>query len=48
MKSKIDNMQKNSKYKLCGDRDEIINHIISECSKVDKRNIRLGMTESER
>ena len=25
-------MQQNSKCRLCGDRDETINHIISECS----------------
>ena len=27
-------MQQNSKCKLCGDRDEMINHKISECSKL--------------
>ena len=27
-------MQQNSKCRLCSDRDEIINHIISECSKL--------------
>ena len=27
-------MQENSKFRLCGDRDETINHIISECSKL--------------
>ena len=27
-------MQQNSKCRLCGDRDETINHIISECSKL--------------
>ena len=26
-------MQQNSKCTLCGERDETINHIISECSK---------------
>ena len=26
--------QQNSKCKLCGDRDETINHIINECSKL--------------
>ena len=29
----IDKTQQNSKYRLCGDRYETINHIISECSK---------------
>ena len=33
MKAKIDKRQQNSKCMLCGDRDETINHIISECSK---------------
>ena len=35
-------MQQNSKCKLCGDRDETINHIISECSKSSQKeyNIR--------
>ena len=27
-------MKQNSKWRLCGDRDETINHIISECSKL--------------
>ena len=26
--------QQNSRCRLCGDRDETINHIISECSKL--------------
>ena len=29
----MDKTQQNSKCMLCGDRDETINHIISECSK---------------
>ena len=33
-KAKIDKTQQNIKCNLCGDRDEIINHIISECSKI--------------
>ena len=33
-KAKIDKMQQNSKCRLCGDRDESINHIISERSKL--------------
>ena len=34
-KSKIiDKTQQNSQCRLCGDRDETINHIISECSKL--------------
>ena len=31
---RIDKTQQNSKCRLCGDRDETINHIISECSKL--------------
>ena len=34
IKSRIDKTQQNSKCRLCGDRDETINHIISECSKL--------------
>ena len=33
IKAKIDKTQQNSKCRLCGDRDETINHIISGCSK---------------
>ena len=32
--ARIDKTQQNSKCRLCGDRDEMINHIISECSKL--------------
>ena len=32
--AKIDKTQQNSKFRLRGDRDETINHIISECSKL--------------
>ena len=31
---RIDKTHQNSKCRLCGDRDETINHIISECSKL--------------
>ena len=34
IKARIDKTQQNSKCRLCGDRDESINHIISECSKL--------------
>ena len=37
IKARIDKTQQNSKCKLCGDRDETINHIISECSKLAQR-----------
>ena len=33
----IDKTQQNSKCRLCGDRDETINHIISECSKLAQK-----------
>ena len=33
IKARLDKTQQNSKCRLCGDRDETINHIISECSK---------------
>ena len=34
VKAKIDKTQQNSKYQLCGDRVEKINHIINKCSKL--------------
>ena len=34
IKARIHKTQQNSKCRLCGDRDETINHIISECSKL--------------
>ena len=34
IKARIDKTQQNSKCRLCSDRDEMINHIISECSKL--------------
>ena len=34
IKVRTDKMQQNSKYRLYGDRDETINHIISKCSKL--------------
>ena len=34
IKVRIDKTQQNSKCRLCGDRDETINHIIIECSKL--------------
>ena len=37
IKTKINNTQQNSKYRLCGDRDETVNHIISECSKLAQK-----------
>ena len=37
IKAKIDKTQQNSKCWLCGDRDETINHIVSECSKLTQK-----------
>ena len=37
IKGRIDKTQQNSKRKLCGDKDETINHIISECSKLAQK-----------
>ena len=37
IKARIDRTQQNSNCKLCGDRDENINHIISDCSKLAQR-----------
>ena len=37
IKARIEKTQQNSKCRLCGDRDETINHIISECSKLAQR-----------
>ena len=34
IKARIHKMQQHRKCRLCGDRDETINHIISECSKL--------------
>ena len=38
---RIDKTQQNSKCRLCGDRDESINHIISECSKLAQREYKV-------
>ena len=35
-KAKIDNIQHNSKYRLCRDRDEMVYHILSKCSKLSQ------------
>ena len=37
IKGRKDKTQQNSKCKLCSDRDETINHIISECSKLAQK-----------
>ena len=37
IKARIDKTQQNNKCRLCGARDETINHIISECNKLTQR-----------
>ena len=37
IKEKIDNKRQNSKCRLCSDRDETVNHIISECNKLAQK-----------
>ena len=47
VKTKIDKTQLNSRYRLCNNRDETINHI-SKPSKLCKNSIRLDMLGWER
>ena len=42
IKAKIDKTQQNSKCRMCGDRDETVNHIISEYSKLTQREYKAG------
>ena len=44
IKARIDKTQQNSKCRLCGDRYETVNHIISECSNYHRRSTRLDTT----
>ena len=37
IKGKIDKIQQNNRCRLCGDRDETINHLISEWSKLAQK-----------
>ena len=41
IKARINKTQQNSKWRLCGDRDETINHIISECSKLAQKEYKV-------
>ena len=34
VKAIIDKTKENRKFRFCGDRDEMVNHLISECSKI--------------
>ena len=38
IKTRLDKTQQNSKCRLCVDRDETINHIISDCNKLAQRD----------
>ena len=42
IKARIAKTQQNSKCRLCGDRDETINHIISDCSKLAQKEYKEG------
>ena len=37
IKTRIDKTQQNSRWRLCGEREETINRIISECSKLAQK-----------
>ena len=37
IKARIDKMPQNNKFRLCGDWDKTINHMISECSKLAQK-----------
>ena len=37
IKARRDKTQQNNKCRLCGDRDETVTHIISECSKLAQK-----------
>ena len=41
IKARIDNTQQNSKCRLCGDRDETINHMISKCRKLAQKEYKV-------
>ena len=37
LKAKIDNTQKDCNFKICGDKEEKINHLIYECGKLAQK-----------
>ena len=47
VKVKIDKTQQYSKFRLCGNRDKMINYIINECSNFAQKESRLDMTGGE-
>ena len=44
--ARIDKTQQNSKCRLCGDRDETINHIITKCSKLAQKEYKTRKGDS--
>ena len=46
IKVKVNDTQKNSKCTLCGDREEMVNHMC-ECKKTGLKRNRLGMSGQE-
>ena len=40
IKATNDNTQKNSKFRLCGDRDETFHHMINKCIKLGLKEIK--------
>ena len=40
IKARIDKTQQNSKWRLYGDRDETVNHIISDCVKLSQKELK--------
>ena len=48
IKARIDKSQQNSRCRLCGDRDEIINHIISEGSKLAQKEYNTRYTRVDK
>ena len=40
-KVKIDNTRQNRKCRLCGDRDEAVNYMINECSKLAQKEYKI-------
>ena len=41
IKARIDKTQQNSRCWLCDERDETINHLISECSKLAQKEYKI-------
>ena len=39
IKVKIDKSQWQSKYRMCGEKDETVNHLISECSSSNTERV---------